>query len=107
MLFDAEGAGKGKVDAEGAGEGKDAIAFDCMEFDEFALVTEELFPLLYRPLLPLVGWSCLQFIEPWRRPTTDDEDGAEVDGAQLSELFDVASPLPEAETCIPVVGAEF
>lgn len=65
-----------------------------------------MFTLLYRPLLLLDGWSCLEFIEPCRRPTTDD-DGADVDGAQLRELFDVASALPEAETCIPVVGAEF
>jgi hypothetical protein len=94
-------------DTEVAGEGKDAGAFDCIKFVEFALATEALFPGLYRPLLLLVGGSCLQFIVPWRRPATDDEDGAEVVGAQLSELFDVASPLPEAETCIPVVGAEF
>ena len=93
-------------DAEGAGEGKDACGFDCIEFVEFALATEALFPPLYRPLPLLVGCSCLPFTEPWRRPTTD-EDGAEVDGAQLSELFDVTSPLPEAETCIPVAGAEF
>lgn len=94
-------------DAEGTGEGNDACGFDCIEFVEFALATAALFPPLYKPLPLLVGCSCLQFIEPWRRPTTDEEDGADVDGAQLSELFDVASPLPEAETCIPVVGAEF
>lgn len=94
-------------DAEGAGEGNDAGPFDCMEFVELALATEALFPPLYRPLPLLVGWSCLPLTEPWRRPTTDEEDGAEVDGAQLSELFDVASPLIEAETCIPVAGAEF
>jgi hypothetical protein len=94
-------------DTEGAGEGKVPGAFNCIEFVELALATEALFPVLYRPLLLLVGASCLQFIGPWKRPATDDEDGAEVDGAQLSELFDVASPLPDAETCIRVAGAEF
>jgi hypothetical protein len=89
-------------DTEGAGEGKVPGAFNCIEFVELALATEALFPVLL-----LVGASCLQFIGPWRRPATDDEDGAEVDGAQLNELFDVASPLPEAETCIRVAGAEF
>jgi len=42
-------------DAEGAGEGKDACGVDCIEFAEFALATEALFPPLYRPLPLLVG----------------------------------------------------
>jgi hypothetical protein len=73
---------------------------------EFTLGIAPLFPLLYRPFTLVIGWSCLEFTEPWRSPTTDGE-GADVEGAHVRELFDVTSALAEAEVCTPAIGAEF
>jgi hypothetical protein len=94
------------LDVVGAGEGKDVGGFECSELVEFTFGIATLPPLYGPPLLLLTAWSCLEFIEFCKSPTTDGE-GADVEGAQLRELFDVTSPLAEAEGCTPAIGAEF
>lgn len=110
------------LDVVGAGEGKEVDGFDCSELVEFTFGIATLPPLYVPPLVLLIGWSCLEFIgwsclefiwwsclefiEFCKSPTTDGE-GADVEGAQLRELFDVTSPLAEAEGCTPAIGAEF
>jgi len=94
------------LDVVGAGEGKDVGGFECSELVEFTFGIATLPPLYGPPLLLLTAWSCLEFIEFCKSPTTDGE-GADVEGAQLRVTFDVTSPLAEAEGCTPAIGAEF
>ena len=95
------------LDAVGTGEGKEVDGFDCSELVEFTLGIVAFPPPLYgTPFVLLIGWSCLEFIELCKSPATEGE-GADVEGAQLRELFDVTSPLADAEGCTPVIGAEF
>lgn len=94
------------LDVVGIGEGKEVEGLDWSELVELTLGIAALPPLLYRlPLLLFIGWSCIEFIEFCKSPAAEVE-GADVEGAQLRELCDVASPLAEAAACTAVIGAE-